>query len=1440
MGLVMVFTLKRGAVMKRAIFLSFAIFTFITHLYSANISIDVTQERASISPHIYGVNIYGPLTAAYLNDNINWASRRLGGNRATGYNWENNASNAGADYGPNQSDNWFCTVYGTTDCGSPGAQVRKFVNDSVSRSWSSLVTAQMAGFVAADGLGTNVTAAGTAGNTTDRWKTVVFKKPGGPGTFQLNPDTTDEYVYMDEFVNWMVNQFGGSGAANGIKMISLDNEPTLWTSTHPMIHPVKATYAEMKQKTIDLATAIKDVDPGILTFGSVEFGWSGFMNLNSAVDAATEGAGYSWFIDYYLDKLEEASTAYGRRLLDVLDIHWYPEDNGNLCRIVYTDYDADCPDKTNYALNSDARMQAPRCLWDSTYTEDSWIPSPIRLIPRLQTSIDTYYPGTKIAITEYDFGGGTHYSAGIAEADALGVFGKYGVFAAYLWDITPGEYTLAGVRLFRNYDGAKSTYGDTKVKADTSDITNMTVYASQFAADASKLHIIILNKSGSTQAANISIAGPYTFDSGRVWAFDSAAYNITERTNIPSITGNTFTYNVPAYTAMHMVLTSSLMTPTRTPTINLSNTRTPTPTVSPTSTPPPSSIMLDDCEDGNTQNNLSGAWYNYKDAASTINPDPFVMTAGGMAGSAAYMASMTGTISAGGYGGTGTNLNAAGTEVDMTGYVGAEFYVKGSGNYWFQFTQPVITGSHFGKSFTATSTWTKVTVMFATDLTQRYGGPDTFTQNALIALQWATNSEGAQDLQIDNVRLLLPASSSPTNTPTAALTATRTNSLTYTPTSTRTLTNTPPSTSTYTRSQTFTATVTPTFTNTQPATSTNTPAWTATATVTLTSTTALTMTFTNTNTPTTAYTSTNTPPYTATITPTAADSFTASPVISATFTPVTTLSSTASHTPSLTVTATFTGSITASSTSTNTLIDTPVNTATNTPFVSPTHTPTLTITIALTAAAELLFSTDRSGDMELFRRSLAGVETNITNNGAGDFNPNISHSGEYAVFSSYRTGTYQIYRLRLSDNTVVQLTNNTATEWDPAYNTNDSSIAFKSTRDDGLGDIFAMNADGAAQTNLTPANNTTEEWDPDFTRDSSQIVFVSRLIPGDPNSDEIFIMNADGSNVRRLTNNLIPDWYPSCSPVDDKILFISKEGPGLNDNIYTMNYDSSGRVLLSSLPGDNDDPYFSPDGTQIVFINNNTGNYDIYIMNADGTNPTVLAVNSSTELCPVYLRTSPTPTPTQTITATHTPSNTFTFTATTTLTSSPSYTTTPSHTQTSTVTIFTPTVTRTATLTVTAINTATLTRTPANTATTQPTLTNTPENTATTESSGTLTPTQTNLIPTLTVTPTITPTTQANDGIVYPNPVNPGIEDVKLGITLNRPADVITFRLYSPGYRLIREIIWTSVPAGYYTGTVGKSQLVDLSNGVYYCRISITYQDKTTEKMKIRKLVIIR
>ena len=118
----------------------------------------------------------------------------------------------------------------------------------------------------------------------------------------------------------------------------------------------------------------------------------------------------------------------------------------------------------------DARLQAPRSLWDPAYVEKSWITTystqkkPIQLLTWVKQKIDQRYPGTKLAFTEYDYGSGDHVSGGLAQADVLGIFGKYGVFMSNYWGDLK-TYNKAAFKLYRNYDGKNGSFGDTAVSA---------------------------------------------------------------------------------------------------------------------------------------------------------------------------------------------------------------------------------------------------------------------------------------------------------------------------------------------------------------------------------------------------------------------------------------------------------------------------------------------------------------------------------------------------------------------------------------------------------------------------------------------------------------------------------------------------------------------------------------------------------------------------------------------------------------------------------------------------------------------------------------------------------------------------------------------------------------------------------------------------------------
>src|SRR6185436_4469955 len=120
-----------------------------------------------------------------------------------------------------------------------------------------------------------------------------------------------------------------------------------------------ATYAEMVQRTIDYADAAKDVNPDALIFGPVNYGWQGMVRFQDAADANNRD-----FLEFYLAQMAAAESPNGHRLVDVLDVHWYPEAQGAGVRITEENT---TPDVVA------ARKQAPRSLWDSTYTETSWI-----------------------------------------------------------------------------------------------------------------------------------------------------------------------------------------------------------------------------------------------------------------------------------------------------------------------------------------------------------------------------------------------------------------------------------------------------------------------------------------------------------------------------------------------------------------------------------------------------------------------------------------------------------------------------------------------------------------------------------------------------------------------------------------------------------------------------------------------------------------------------------------------------------------------------------------------------------------------------------------------------------------------------------------------------------------------------------------------------------
>jgi hypothetical protein len=491
---------------------------------TVHFTIDATGNTRPISRYIYGIN------APIAGPHANLTMRRVGGNRWTAYNWVNNASNAGSDY-IYQNDNYL------GGGNKPGGAVIEAVLNAKKRNAALLLTVPINGYVAAD-----KKEDGDVRNSGPDYLKTRFRKDvavkGRP--FTLHPSAAARNVYQDEFVNWVKVNYPYSQTKHTTRPIwfSLDNEPDLWSETHAEIHPNLATYAEMVKKSTAFAAGIKAVAPNTLVFGPVSYGYYGFVRLQGAPDARDRD-----FIEFFLKKMRAAEQAKGKRLLDVLDLHWYPEaESSDNIRITGTE--------TTPSVVA-ARLQAPRSLWDPSYSEHSWITEdwlggPIVLIPSMLKKIKRNYPGTKLAFTEYDYGGGNHISGGIAQADVLGIFGREGVFAAMQWPLEDVETFVAGAfNMYLNYDGAGGAFGDTSVSATTDNVADTSVYASRDSDNPNRLVLVAINKTANPIAATFTLQHAPAVTQAAIYRLTSASAS-PQGVGTQAVSGS-FNYTMPPY-----------------------------------------------------------------------------------------------------------------------------------------------------------------------------------------------------------------------------------------------------------------------------------------------------------------------------------------------------------------------------------------------------------------------------------------------------------------------------------------------------------------------------------------------------------------------------------------------------------------------------------------------------------------------------------------------------------------------------------------------------------------------------------------------------------------------------------------------------------------------------------------------------------------------------
>jgi uncharacterized repeat protein (TIGR01451 family) len=321
----------------------------------------------------------------------------------------------------------------------------------------------------------------------------------------------------------------------------LDNEPMLWNSTHRDVHPDPVDYDEMRDRTWQYGAAVKAADPTAQTLGPVTWGWCAY--LYSAADGCSPGPdrashGGIDFTPWYLQQMAAYEQANGVRILDYLDLHYYPQASGVALS------------SAGNAETQALRLRSTRSLWDPTYQDESWISDttsePIQFIPRMQQWVADNYPGTRTAITEYNWGALDHINGALAQADVLGIFGREGLDLATLWGPPdadePGAYAF---RMYLNYDGLGSGFGETSVYASSTDQGQVSIYAARRDDDAA-LTLMAINKTDQPLTSTVSLANVAPVGSAQVYRYSSADLDAIVHEPDQPLAGDGFTTTLPA------------------------------------------------------------------------------------------------------------------------------------------------------------------------------------------------------------------------------------------------------------------------------------------------------------------------------------------------------------------------------------------------------------------------------------------------------------------------------------------------------------------------------------------------------------------------------------------------------------------------------------------------------------------------------------------------------------------------------------------------------------------------------------------------------------------------------------------------------------------------------------------------------------------------------
>jgi hypothetical protein len=549
-----------------------------TTAQSVQVTVNALENRHSISPLIYGMNL--PSLASDLTA-VNATLARWGGDASTRYNWTNHFENSANDwYFSNGTFNALSTsgmdsVQFSKDIVQVGADVVTTIPMNIAT--GTCAGGASCGWVAKDGTSYSFSVrkygaqcksnpynsdAGNGIEASDCKTPITGNDPTDANVELLDaPRGSDPAgsVYRSQWVQALAAAFGSSP-----HFYQMDNEPGIWNGTHRDVHPNPVTYSELADDFLSTAGVVQSNDAQAVILGPISCCWEEYWNSTAgASDKQAHGNLDYW--PWWLNHIYWTDQVNGTQTLKVFDFHAYPE--------------LSSPSTPSATFDAQV-LRATQGWWNTSYVSEAWIGTvdvtsmqpkgtvEARLL-RARAIVDSIYPSVPVGLSEWNFALSNTdlVPAALTDADAWGLLGVYNFYEAAHW---PNTYAPNGsslsfpsyqiLKLYRNFDGNDGSFGSISVYATNN--ANPGLFSSFAAVDPNgkRMTLMLVNKNPSTTVNATLDLMNFQASSAVTYTVQGANGSITSLSPIAVTTASPSQIMLPPYSATMVVLTGQLTT----------------------------------------------------------------------------------------------------------------------------------------------------------------------------------------------------------------------------------------------------------------------------------------------------------------------------------------------------------------------------------------------------------------------------------------------------------------------------------------------------------------------------------------------------------------------------------------------------------------------------------------------------------------------------------------------------------------------------------------------------------------------------------------------------------------------------------------------------------------------------------------------------------------